>query len=115
MRHQDKPAKPSLLLVALFFLSLTAGAAPGLAAEGQLIEIGGVSASSLRWWDVASNVYDSAYSDTYTYGDATVTLTYGTGGDPVTLAGHLSAVNLKPNFAYQLKLAGNPDIDADTN
>ena len=68
----------------------------------------GVSATSLRWWDVASNVYDTAYSSTYTYDDATVTLTYGTGGDPTTLSGHLSAVNLKPNFAYQVKLEGKP-------
>jgi len=107
VRYQDKPLKPSLLLL-ISVLSLAAGAMPGHAAVGQLTEIGGVSASSLRWWDVASNVYDTAYSDTYTYGDATVTLTYGTGGDPVTLAGHLSAVNLKPNFAYQMKLEGKP-------
>ena len=27
----------------------------------------------------------------------------------------MTAVNLKPNFAYQLKLAGNPDVDAGAN
>ena len=94
---------------------------PVLASEAQLTPIAGVSESSLRWWDVASNVYDSAYSDTYIYDDATVILTYGVGGDPATLAGHLSAVNLKPNFAYQMKLEGKPtglwgvDGDDDAN
>ncbi len=108
MRYHDRLAKSSLLFLVFLFLLLTVGAATGRAAEAQLTAMEGVSASSLRWWDVASNVYDSAYSGTYTYDDATVTLIYGTGGDPVTLAGHLSAVNLKPNFAYQIKLEGKP-------
>ena len=90
----------------LIFLVLTAGS--GFATEAQLVPIDGVNPSDIRWWDVDSNVYDTAYSSTYTYGDATVTLTYGTGGDPATFAGHLSAVNLKPNFAYQMKLEGKP-------
>lgn len=87
---------------------LTVGTATSRAAEAQLTAMEGVSEANLRWWDVASNVYDIAYSSTYTYDEATVTLTYGAGGDPITLAGHLSAVNLKPNFAYQVKLEGKP-------
>ncbi len=92
----------------LVLLVLSVVASPGQAAEGQLLPMEGVSEANLRWWDVASNVFDSTYRNTYNYDQATVTLTYGTGGDPVTLAGHLSAVNLKPNFAYQIKLEGKP-------
>ena len=121
MRNHEGREKTTALLVGIFLLALMAGAGPGLGSEAQLIPIAGVSESSLRWWDVASNVYDSAYSDTYIYDDATVILTYGVGGDPLTLAGHLSAVNLKPNFAYQIKLEGKPtglwgvDGDDDAN
>ncbi len=96
------------MFLIFLFLFLTMGTAAGHAAEAQLIPMEGVSATNLRWWDVASNVYDIAYSSAYTYDDATVSLTYGTGGDPVTLTGHLNAVNLKPNFAYQVKLEGKP-------
>jgi len=108
--YHDKPAKslPLFLIFLFLFLFLTVGTVTGHAAEAQLTAMEGVSATSLRWWDVASNVYDTAYSSNYTYDDATVTLTYGTGGDPTTLSGHLSAVNLKPNFAYQMKLEGKP-------
>jgi len=108
VRYQDRLAQPLSLFLAFLFLLVTVGAVSSLAAEAQLTRISGVNESDLRWWDVASNVFDSAYSTTYTYDDATVMLTYGTGGDPVTLAGHLSAVNLKPNFAYQIKLEGKP-------
>ena len=108
MRYHDGPGKTSSLLLGFFLLMLAVGAGPGLASEAQLTAIEGVSGLDLRWWDVALNVYDFTYSDTYTYDDATVILTYGVGGDPASLAGHLSAVNLKPNFAYQMKLEGKP-------
>ena len=52
------------------------------------------------------NSYAQTYVDTYTYDDAAVTVTYET-GEP-TFTGHLSATNLKPNFAYQLKIVGKP-------
>jgi hypothetical protein len=63
--------------------------------------------STYRWKDIATNTYALSYQATYEYADAQVTLTY----DPspnVTFAGHLSAANLKPIFAYQMKLVGKP-------
>jgi len=108
VRHHHGSAKLSLLFLVFLLLPFVAGVAAVRASEAQLTAMTGVSESSLRWWDVALNAYDSAYRATYTYDTATVTLTYGTGGDPLTLVGHLSAVNLKPNFAYQIKLEGKP-------
>ena len=52
-------------------------------------------------------------SATTTIHEASVEVVYDAIGN--TLHGTLTAINLKPNFAYQLKLAGNPDIDADSN
>jgi len=59
-----------------------------------------------RWLDVANQSYSATYRGSYNYTQATVSVTYDTQGD--TLTGILQAVNLKPNFAYQLKLVGTP-------
>lgn len=60
-----------------------------------------------RWADLAQNPYAQAYVAAYSYDDAVVTVTYETGAP--TFTGHLSATNLKPNFAYQIKLVGKPE------
>lgn len=60
-----------------------------------------------RWKDIGTNVYAQSYKDTYFYDDAVVTVTYAP-CEQITFAGHLSAANLKPNFAYQIKLVGKP-------
>ncbi len=60
-----------------------------------------------RWRDIATNGYAPSYQDAYTYGDASITVTFDSEADS-SFAGHLSATNLKPNFAYQMKLAGKP-------
>lgn len=60
-----------------------------------------------RWKDIAANRYDPAYQDTYRYAGAEVTLAYETCSQ-VRFAGLIAATNLKPNFAYQLKLVGKP-------
>lgn len=59
-----------------------------------------------RWLDIADQQYSSSYRTTYNYTQATVQATYETAG--VILQGTLTASNLKPNFAYQLKLVGTP-------
>jgi len=59
-----------------------------------------------RWLDVANQPYSATYRDSYNYTQANVSVTYDTQG--ATLTGTLQAVNLKPNFAYQLKLVGTP-------
>ncbi len=69
---------------------------------------------SYRWLDVANQAYSDTYRiNNYNYTQAFVEIVYDAIGN--TLHGTLTATNLKPNFAYQLKLAGNPDIDADSN
>jgi hypothetical protein len=60
--------------------------------------------SAYRWLDVADQPYSDQYRNTYTYDQAVVTVAYNTVGQ--TLAGTLTAQNLKPNFAYQLKFQG---------
>lgn len=62
--------------------------------------------STFRWKDIATNLYAASYQTTYVYDDAQVTLNYDAVGS--TFSGHLSAVNLKPNFAYQMKIVGKP-------
>ena len=59
-----------------------------------------------RWLDIANQSYSESYRTTYNYTQATVEINYL----PVdeTLSGTLTATNLKPNFAYQLKLVGIP-------
>ena len=73
---------------------------------------------SYRWLDVANQAYSKNYRSDYDYTEdsvevASVEVVYDAIGN--TLHGTLTATNLKPNFAYQLKLAGNPDIDAGAN
>jgi len=60
-----------------------------------------------RWLDVADNEYAASFHSTYDYSQASVQVTYETQG--TSLQGTLVATNLKPNFAYQLKLTGTPD------
>jgi hypothetical protein len=57
-----------------------------------------------RWLDVANQLYSTTYRVSYNYTQANVSVTYDTQGN--TLNGTLDATNLKPNFAYQLKLVG---------
>jgi hypothetical protein len=75
---------------------------------------------SYRWLDVADQAYSEDYRSDYNYTEviveypqASVEVVYDAIGN--TFHGTLNATNLKPNFAYQLKLAGKPDIDAGAN
>jgi len=65
-----------------------------------------ITDSSYRWVDVADQEYSASYRDSYSYDQAQVSIDYAPTGD--TFAGSLSAANLKPNFAYQVKLAAEP-------
>jgi len=62
-----------------------------------------------RWMDVANQTYSSSYQASYNYTQANVYVYFSTVGG--SLAGKLVAQNLKPNFAYQLKLVGTPGTD----
>jgi len=57
-----------------------------------------------RWLDMANQSYSSSYRNSYNYTQASVTLTYDETGE--SFHGTLNATNLKPNFAYQVKLSG---------
>jgi hypothetical protein len=59
-----------------------------------------------RWLNVADQAYSTAYQSSYDYTQATVQVNFETAG--LVLQGTLNASNLKPNFAYQLKLLGTP-------
>ena len=61
-----------------------------------------------RWKDIATNLYAQTYRDTCQYEDAEVTVTFEAWQDSA-FAGHLSGTDLKPNFAYQVKLVGKPE------
>jgi len=74
--------------------------------------------SAYRWLDVNDQEYSVAYQNNYSYDDANVVVTYNTVGRE--LSGTLTATNLKPNFAYQFKLIGEPihrlgDLNYGTN
>jgi hypothetical protein len=62
--------------------------------------------AAYRWMDVADQAYSSSYQSTYQYSQGTVNVIYNKAGK--TLFGKLVTKNLKPNFAYQLKLVGTP-------
>jgi len=57
-----------------------------------------------REMDVVDQLFSVLYRDSYNYTQAIVEMTSNDVGD--TLHGTLNANNLKPNFGYQLKLAG---------
>jgi hypothetical protein len=63
-------------------------------------------ANTYRWLNVADQAYSATYQSSYDYTQATVQVNYETSG--LVLQGTLNASNLKPNFAYQLKLLGTP-------
>jgi len=94
----------------LFALVTVAEAAPCLQATEQLSNAPDVTTwppAPYRWRDIGTNLYAQTYQDEYFYDDAIVTVTY-TPCECLNFAGHLSAANLKPNFAYQIKLVGKP-------
>lgn len=60
-----------------------------------------------RWLDIADRPYSVTFRRLFRYTDRQVLVKY-TRTDGETLRGELVAHGLKPNFAYQLKLEGQP-------
>ncbi len=87
-------------------LYLTAAVVVGQEATVTLADSG--STDGLRWLDVADNEYATAYQGSYDYSQATVQVTNTLAGE--RFSGTLTATNLKPNFAYQIKLVGTPGM-----
>lgn len=88
------------LLVGLLSLAVRAGTS---------LVLGSVPATDQRWKDAAYTLYAASYRESYTYDQARVVIVC----EPLagTFVGQLVAANLKPNFAYQVKLEAAPGSD----
>jgi hypothetical protein len=101
------------VIFCMMFLLISSGLiSRGVGAETTVDHIFGSgvtprSTANFRWKDIATNTYAQSYKDSYEYALAQVEFSYDPTADS-TLRGHLSATNLKPNFAYQMKLSGKP-------
>ena len=62
---------------------------------------------SFRWKDIGGQLYAQSFIDSFSYAAANVVLKLDTPGLNY-LGGSIVAAGLKPNFAYQIKLDGNP-------
>lgn len=67
-----------------------------------------------RWLDIADQKYADTYIDAYNYTQAAVQVQYERVAKGA-LKGTLTASSLKPNFAYQIKLVGNPEQYPEAN
>jgi hypothetical protein len=108
------------MLLVIFFLSSTLipsvlviakrGGKPGVEHVSLVKAYGGEMSldpgSPYRWMDVNDYLYAVGYREGYDYSLASVRVSYKAMGE--TFMGSLTASNLKPNFAYQLKLEGIP-------
>ncbi|MHB9024998.1 MAG: hypothetical protein ACYC7E_12645 [Armatimonadota bacterium] len=76
------------------------------------VRMGAVAASltspsgAYRWLDIADQPYGDTFRQRHAYRTAVVRVSYRLAGSQ--LSGTLVARGLKPNFAYQLKLIGEP-------
>jgi hypothetical protein len=98
-------ATPAARLVALLFLAaVLLRAASAVPIEVSLADVHAESYS--RWADVADQAYTSSFQAGFHYDNAgtSVTVTFDNVG--ALFSGTLTARNLKPNFAYQIKLDG---------
>ena len=109
--------KPRIVLIGIVYVVLivlslhTVSLAEALVAVSlEDVDSGTTSPTgNYRWMDSADQVYASNYQTNYSYTQANVQVDYFT--NATTLHGTLTALNLKPNFTYQFKLAGYPDVD----
>lgn len=66
-------------------------------------------APNQRWMDTVGNIYSTDFARNYRYENAQVLIQWQERGK--TLTGRLEATGLKPNFAYQVKITGDPVRD----
>jgi len=91
-----------------------------LGARGQDVQLQGPTGGNYRFKDIGGQLYAQSYISSYSYPTGTVVVTLDRPGLRY-LAGSVTATDLKPNFAYQIKLTGNPsasgmsDADDATN
>jgi hypothetical protein len=101
-RRTGFPAGVAGLILGLTLLASTAS-------ETLTVDLHDANATAgFRWLDVAGQTYRSSFQTSYDYGNpaVAVSVTYTAVADAFT--GTLTAVGLKPNFAYQIKIEGTP-------
>jgi hypothetical protein len=76
------------------------------------IDPGVTAYAGYRWRDVAGNLYSESYRNTYSYNGPEVQVQLSFYDTASSFSGSLTATNLKPNFTYQMKLAGIPGTDS---
>ncbi|RYG73666.1 hypothetical protein EON80_03125 [bacterium] len=64
--------------------------------------------SQQRWLDIDDRPYAPDFRNVFRYKAGQVILSYDPNPEKPFFIGHIEAQGLKPNFAYQLKLAGKP-------
>jgi hypothetical protein len=86
-------------------------AAVGQAQTTQTVRLVPKPPETFRWADIAGNPYSSAFRRSYRYASAAVDVLYAAAQPAGTpFAGLLQGTGLKPNFAYQIKLEGKPEL-----
>ena len=106
-REKKHNKRKQLLLIAAIAFSLVR---INFAADMQTVILEDIDSGTTsptgqyRWLDVANQPYAETYRNDYDYTQAYVQIDYST--DTTALYGTLYGTNLKPNFAYQLKLVG---------
>jgi len=71
----------------------------------------GLTGGTYRFKDVGGQAFSQNLIDTFNYPASNVSISFDTPGVN-HLAGLITATGLKPNFAYQIKLIGNPSKNA---
>jgi len=98
-------------MLAVLWLAVADGC--GVEAQTSVVLQALTEGDDFRWRDVAGNPYSTAFRESYGYTQASVVVTHSVTG--TLLTGTLTATNLKPNFAYQLKLSAVPELDPVAN
>jgi len=68
------------------------------------------NSDALRWRDIADELYSDTFQTGFSYFNTDTSATVDYAASAPTLSGTLTAVNLKPWFAYQMKLTGKKGI-----
>jgi hypothetical protein len=71
------------------------------------VVLDGMTDGNFRYKDIGGQPYALSFANTYSYTTAHVVISFDTPGVN-WLEGKVTATGLKPNFAYQIKLVGNP-------
>jgi hypothetical protein len=83
------------------------------AARAQDVTLAPATGGSFRFKDIGGQAFSSTFISNFSYSNASVTVTLSDTTD-LFLSGKIKATGLKPNFAYQLKLASRSTKAAQT-